>query len=178
MIPHWSIFFVAGHVTLLVKRYSEISVTNSCRRATCHDLYHFASISYLLTVWPCTAEHRQKWQGLTDNSAPSRTLKPVLYQRAHLLTPYEQHPIEISRLRLYNQVCEHSIWISRSTDICRQTLTHPQRFAFAKFRIRTFFRVTGPMWGEFIGHRWIPLTKASDAELRCFLWSAPEQTVE
>ena len=27
------------------------------------------------------------------------------------------------------------------------------------------------------GHQWIPLTKASDAELWCFLWSAPEQTV-
>ena len=27
-------------------------------------------------------------------------------------------------------------------------------------------------------HQWIPLTKASDAELSCFLWSAPEQTVE
>ena len=36
------------------------------------------------------------------------------------------------------------------------------------------FRVTGPLWGEFTGHRWIPLTKASDAELWCFLWSAPE----
>ena len=27
------------------------------------------------------------------------------------------------------------------------------------------------------GHRWIPLTKASDAELWYCLWSAPEQTV-
>ena len=35
-------------------------------------------------------------------------------------------------------------------------------------------RVTGPLCGEFTGHRWIPLTKASDAELWCFLWSAPE----
>ena len=34
------------------------------------------------------------------------------------------------------------------------------------------FRVAGPLWGEFTGHRWIPLTKASDAELWCFLWSA------
>ena len=34
------------------------------------------------------------------------------------------------------------------------------------------FRVTGPLWGETTGHRWIPLTKASDAELWCFLWSA------
>ena len=32
------------------------------------------------------------------------------------------------------------------------------------------FRVTGPLCGEFNGHRWIPHTKASDAELWCFLW--------
>ena len=39
-------------------------------------------------------------------------------------------------------------------------------------------RVTGPLWGESIGHRWIPLTKASDAELWCFVLYAPEQTFE
>ena len=36
------------------------------------------------------------------------------------------------------------------------------------------FRVTGHLCGEFTGPRWIPRTKASDAELWCFLWSAPE----
>ena len=36
------------------------------------------------------------------------------------------------------------------------------------------FRVTGPLCEEFTGHRWIPLTKATDAELWCFLWSVPE----
>ena len=36
------------------------------------------------------------------------------------------------------------------------------------------FRVTGPLCREFTGHRWILLTKASDAELWCFLWSASE----
>ena len=40
------------------------------------------------------------------------------------------------------------------------------------------FRVTGPLCGEFTGHQWIPLTKGSDTKLWCFLWSAPEQTVE
>ena len=40
------------------------------------------------------------------------------------------------------------------------------------------YRVTGPLCEEFTGHRRIPLTKASDAVLRYFLWSAPEQTVE
>ena len=38
------------------------------------------------------------------------------------------------------------------------------------------FRVTGPLCGEFTGHRWIPRTKTSDAELWCFLLSAPEET--
>ena len=40
------------------------------------------------------------------------------------------------------------------------------------------FRVTGHLCGEFTGPQWIPCTKASDAELWCFLWSAPEYTVK
>ena len=40
------------------------------------------------------------------------------------------------------------------------------------------FCVTGSLLGESTGDRWIPLTKASDAELWCLLWSVPEQTAE
>ena len=36
------------------------------------------------------------------------------------------------------------------------------------------FLVTGHLCGEFTGHRWVPRTKANDAELWCFLWSALE----
>ena len=36
------------------------------------------------------------------------------------------------------------------------------------------FRITGPLCGQIIGHRLIPLTKASDAELWRFLWPVPE----
>ena len=36
------------------------------------------------------------------------------------------------------------------------------------------FRVTGLLWEESTGHR----TKASGVELWCYLWSAPEQTLE
>ena len=35
-------------------------------------------------------------------------------------------------------------------------------------------RVTSHLWGEFTGPRWIPRTKAIDAELWCFLSSASE----
>ena len=36
------------------------------------------------------------------------------------------------------------------------------------------FHVTAPLWGESTSYRWIPRTKASNAELWSFLWSAPE----
>ena len=40
------------------------------------------------------------------------------------------------------------------------------------------FIVTGPLWVESNGHQCIPLTKASDVEILCFLLSGPEQMVE
>ena len=40
------------------------------------------------------------------------------------------------------------------------------------------FCFADPLWGESTSHQWIPLTKASKAELWCFLWSALEQTIE
>ena len=39
---------------------------------------------------------------------------------------------------------------------------------------RNIFSVTGPLYGEFTGHRRIPRIEVSGAELRYFLWSAPE----
>ena len=39
------------------------------------------------------------------------------------------------------------------------------------------FRVTGPLWGESIGHQWIHLIKASNAELWLYIYG-PEQTIE
>ena len=39
---------------------------------------------------------------------------------------------------------------------------------------RNIFRVIGPLWGEPSVTGGFPLTKASDAELWCFLWSASE----
>ena len=36
---------------------------------------------------------------------------------------------------------------------------------------KNIFRVTRPLCGEFTGHRWIPRTKASEAELWCYAWT-------
>ena len=45
-----------------------------------------------------------------------------------------------------------------------------------RHEMETFSALLAFCWG-FTGHRWISLTKASGAELWCFLWSAPEQRV-
>ena len=42
----------------------------------------------------------------------------------------------------------------------------------------SIFHITDPLCGKFTDHWWTPLTRASDAELWCFLWSAPEQSIE
>ena len=38
---------------------------------------------------------------------------------------------------------------------------------------RSIFRVTGILCRKYTDHQWNPRTRASDAELWCFLWSAP-----
>ena len=40
------------------------------------------------------------------------------------------------------------------------------------------FRVGVPLRGETTGQRWLPLAKASDAGLWCFLWCVPKCTTE
>ena len=41
----------------------------------------------------------------------------------------------------------------------------------------TSFHRTGHLWEEPTSHQWIILTKASDTEIWCFLWSVVEQVV-
>ena len=53
----------------------------------------------------------------------------------------------------------HNSWYNVQEDI---VYTKNNR-AWWRHQMETFFRVTGALWGELTGHRWIPLTKASDA---------------
>ena len=56
--------------------------------------------------------------------------------------------------------------------LSRQPLSKPTYSMMASSN-ENIVRVTGSLCGEFPGHRWIPFTKASDAELWCFIWSVP-----
>ena len=53
------------------------------------------------------------------------------------------------------------------------TVANASVFSWWRHQMVTFFALLALLCGEFTGHWWYPLTKASDAELWCFLWSAP-----
>ena len=59
----------------------------------------------------------------------------------------------------------------------------PQVISFSacswwRHQLEIFFVLLTLFEREFTSHQWIHLTKARDAVLWCFLWSAPKQTVE
>ena len=86
--------------------------------------------------------------------------------------------VHIARMHAILQRCP----FSPCRTPCCTFLVHPYHYPLrnkVNHHIMTssngnIFRVTGPLCGEFTGPRWIPRPKASDAELWCFLWSAPE----
>ena len=57
---------------------------------------------------------------------------------------------------------------------CRDSYHNMLVFIMMTSSNGNIFRVTGHLCGEFTGPRWIPRTKASDAELWCFFLSASE----
>ena len=65
----------------------------------------------------------------------------------------------------------------RRLNNCDPKQSHDPCLSWWRHQMQDIFRVTDLLWEESTGYRWIPLTKASDAELWYYLWSAPEQTV-
>ena len=74
----------------------------------------------------------------------------------------------------------YAMWLVRSGSslaqpmACFVTARKPLLDSMMTSSNGNIFRVTGHLCGEFAGARWIPHTKASDAGLWCFLWSASE----
>ena len=72
--------------------------------------------------------------------------------------------------------CRRPIWILNNVD--SMISENIFKIIMMTSSNENIFRVTGLLRGKFSGHRWLPLTNASDAELWCLLLCAPEQTVE
>ena len=101
--------------------------------------------------------------------------------------------LKISRLLIHGLVIDISFPIQKLISITNPWISNHDRsasLAFVRGMVSSphkgpvsrkmfpfdgnIFRVTGLLCGELAGGRWIPRTKASDAELWCFLWSMPD----
>ena len=119
--------------------------------------------------------------GLCTGSSPVTGEFP-----AQMASKAEMFPFDDVTVGIWIKLCKPTVKSQQSANsgvhIVWEALQHGWVFGLWKTRTRStmtssngnIFRVTGPLCGEFTGDRWIPLTKASDAELRCFLWSVPE----
>ena len=134
----------------------------------------YIKISYTSTLtFELVAMTWQLWEGTrkTDATMAARRHSIFLSQPLHqfkdpgILVPYQG---KSSWLRFNGKLKQDTRKLSQLSRPCCFTLN------MMTSSNGNIFRVTGHLWWEFTGHRWIPLTKASDAELWRFLWSASE----
>ena len=81
-------------------------------------------------------------------------------------------PIILTRTYFYRVVAYYFIFITGIKRILVYSLLLAFMVTSSNGNIYAF--IIDPLCREFTGHRWIPRTKASDAEPWCFLWSAPQ----
>ena len=82
-------------------------------------------------------------------------------------TPWTNIPTFITKIIIF--VTSLQAWNKNMTPLLHSMMTSSNG---------NIFRVTGHLCVEFTGQRWIPRTKASDAELWCFSLICDEKTVK
>ena len=135
----------------------------------------------LWSGWFKTNPYHQKpnvyyWTNNRKIQISTQNLSPISMAQQLLIFMWNKHGI------MYVCLCIYSTYMSSGHCMQEFTWTCPLAWRFENTTMTSLneniFRATGPLWGESIGHQWIPLTKASDAELWCFLWSVPQQTIK
>ena len=118
------------------------------------------------------------WSVVEKLSTCLHKLSQYLYPKTHI---YEYNMLRV--VSHYITLHYMSQTISDISVLQRRILikwtVHPQKYSCGSRSMMTssnwnIFHVTGSLCGEFTGHRWIPRTKASDAGLWSFLWTAAE----
>ena len=128
--------------------------------------FHFSIVqTQTPPIWPMYSH--------TRNSFPTNQ---QLYTQAHTREWHHITPHEICTVSLW--FYHLSGWIHVVNSEHRELSWCQLCCNIMTLSIGNIFHFTGPLCREFTSHQWIPLTKASNVELWCFLWSVPEQMVE
>ena len=124
--------------------------------------------------------------GVFDMKIPPEVIKPQMSHKKYAYCVFISYDVTINTYwhRWMNSNCLHLNALIVSTSyqwdahLWRHWLDYDVKCSYHRTPKLSsngnIFRVPGSLCGEITGHRWIPLTKASDAELWCFLWSARE----
>ena len=147
---------VYNWITLQVALYFRYEITSKTLKSTFYKVNVFCKIH---EIWVKTFED------IAPRTVPDRQTDRLTWVIIELLVAAKMHKAWMTCAALYRHYTKNS-WSDRTIhiwDICMMTSSNGN-----------IFRVTDHLCGEFTGPRWIPRTKASDAELWCFLWSAPE----
>ena len=91
------------------------------------------------------------------------------FQIYNIIPPYNR--FSMPSMKKYNLTFKFAFWLEPTRLNKLKILTLNKVMMTSSNG--NIFSVTGPLCREFTGHRWIPLTKASDVEIWCFLCSAP-----
>ena len=135
-----------------------------------HNFFNYVRTHIILSIWHSTTGHIQKYLNKSLNLFYN--LLHSILSRLNVVktTNVTNGLLQLTIKHYMNRLVIPWTVTARFELIYLSNRTHP----WWRHQMETFFRVNGPLWWEFTGHRWIPLTEASDVELWCFLWSAPE----
>ena len=142
----------------------------------CNDVSHWLGAN-LESALPSVTSHER--HGFSNHRQ---------HQRSTLLafTGHEGNPpVDSPHKRSSNAKTVSTSWSWRhlyqpatSVPATSHTYTAAILFNMMTSSNENIFRVTVPLCGKFTGHRWTPLTNASDAEFWCFLWSVSEKAIK
>ena len=126
---------------------------------------------------PVNSPHKGQWRGVlmfplisewTNGWVNNREDGDLRRRRAH-------YNVIVMHQEVANFPTSLELMAARRNACCVVWLIHIPMMTSSN---KNIFGVTGLLWGKSTGHRWIPLTKASDVGFWCFLWCAPGRRVE
>ena len=155
----------------------KVSFTGTKRVSWRHQMDTFSASLAICKRPPVDSPHNDQWRGVlmfslicawTNRWANNRDAGDFRCHRVHYdvtVTDYTFSPL------LFNWHWDSHIFGVNGPVLVKQSR---ERWIMMTSSNGNVFRVTGHLCGESTGPRWIPRTRASDAELWCFLWSASE----
>ena len=152
-IAVWCKFLTAITTTA---RFITMTETNLSSRLRCH----WVRIHRIIETVECLYSFYIYWSKMEiDETVITTTARSITMAETNLSSRLRLHGVRTS--------CNPGGGISILFSYFMMTLSNGN-----------IFRVTGPLCGEFTGLWGISHTKASDAELWCFLWPVPEPIIE